>query len=87
MMFILDVWAGSMVRFCTGYMSVNIQSAQIIMNNIMVLLYMIGSGLDSASCAIIGQSLGAGNVEGSKIFYTTFRIIATIAILVLIVLT
>ena len=87
LMYILDVWAGASVRFCTGYLSVDIQSAQVIMMSIMVMLYMVGSGLDSASCAIIGQALGAGNVIGSKIFYTTFRIIASIAIVVVILLT
>ena len=59
LMFALDVWAGSIVRFFSGYLGVEVQSAQVILNNIMVLLYMVGSGLDSAACAFVGQALGA----------------------------
>lgn len=87
LMFALDNWAGSMIRFCTGYLSVDIQSAQGIMVNIMVLLYMIGSGLDSAACALIGQALGAGNVESSKQFFSSFRVITVVLIFFVILLT
>jgi Na+-driven multidrug efflux pump len=87
MMFVLDVWAGSMGRFMTGYLSVDVQSAQIIMVNIMVLLYMVGNGLDSASCALIGQSLGAGKISSAKLFYNSFKVIATVLICFVILLT
>ena len=72
-MFALDVWAGSIVRFLSGYLGVDVQSAQVILNNIMVLLYMIGSGLDSASCALVGQSLVAGDVRLANQFYQNFK--------------
>lgn len=54
MMFALDLLAGSAIRFFTGYLSIDVQSAQGIMVNLMVLLYMLGSGLDAAACALIG---------------------------------
>lgn len=87
MMLALDLLAGSAIRFCTGYLSVDIQSAQGIMVNLMVLLYMLGSGLDAAACALIGHALGAGQIESSKQFYATFRQIAAGLILVVIFLT
>ena len=84
-MFALDVWAGSIVRFASGYLGVDVQSAQIILNNIMVLLYMIGSGLDSAACALVGQSLGAGDVLLANKFYQNFKwVSAAIIFLVMI---
>lgn len=46
----------------------------------MVLLYMTGSGLDNASCALVGQALGANNISAAKGFYSTFRIIASLLI-------
>ena len=85
-MFLLDVWAGSTIRFFTGYMSVDIQSAQIILNNLMVLLYMVGSGLDTAACALIGQALGADSVASAKSFYSTFKTIAASLIGVVMIL-
>lgn len=75
-MFALDNWAGSMIRFCIGYMAVDIQSAQAILVNIMVLLYQVGSGFDSAACALIGQALGANDLKSSKRFYSTISVIA-----------
>jgi Na+-driven multidrug efflux pump len=46
----------------------------------MVLLYMVGSGLDSASCALIGQALGANNESAAKDFYSTFKLIGSFLI-------
>ena len=61
-MFILDNWAGSSVRFFAGYLSVEVQSAQLILYNVITLLYMVGAGFESASCALIGQLLGSGEI-------------------------
>lgn len=85
-MFILDIWAGCTVRFFSGYLSVEIQSAQIILNNIMVILYMFGAGLDSASCALIGQFLGAGKVSHARLYFKTFKLLTTTAIFIILIL-
>ena len=58
MLIVLDCYAGTMVTFISGYISLKAQSAQVILGSIMVFLYMVGRGLEQASCAIVGQHLG-----------------------------
>ena len=54
-MFILDVWAGSSMRFVSGYFGVEVQSSQIVLNSILMIMYMISVGLDSGACTIVGR--------------------------------
>ena len=51
----------------------------------MVLFYMVGSGLDSAACAIVGAKLGSNNVGSARTFYSTFRWLATMMIICVII--
>ena len=41
----LDCWAGGLVTFFAAYISVNTQSAQVVLTSIMVFLFMVGEGL------------------------------------------
>jgi len=50
----LDVWAHAMFRFLSGYLGTGGLSGLAIMMDILVMLYMIGAGLDQASCAFVG---------------------------------
>ena len=52
----------------------------------MVLLYMVGSGLDTAACALIGQALGAESVSSAQSFFSTFKTIASTLIIVVMML-
>ena len=42
---------------------------------------MIGSGLDSAACAFVGQALGYLDVELARSLYRTFKYLSTFIIL------
>ena len=48
--------------------------------NLMVVLYMVGAGLQSASCALIGQNIGKSDVTEAKNFYITFRYVSALII-------
>jgi hypothetical protein len=41
----LDCWAGGLVTIFAAYISVNAQSAQVVLTSIMVFLFMVGEGL------------------------------------------
>jgi len=69
------------MRFLSGYLGNEVLSGMAIMMDILVLLYMIGAGLDQASCAFVGQAIGAGKVTLARKFYHTFCYISTFVIL------
>lgn len=55
----LDAYANCLATFFAGYLSMATQSAQVVLMNIMVVLFfMCGAGIQSAACAIIGQLIG-----------------------------
>mmetsp|Transcript_12782 Transcript_12782/g.21611 ORF Transcript_12782/g.21611 Transcript_12782/m.21611 type:complete len:212 (+) Transcript_12782:864-1499(+) len=80
-MLCLDIWAGCLIFFSCGYLGVTQLAAQILLQNIMVVLYMVGAGLDQASCAIVGQQIGSNNVKMAKVFYDSFRRVTVVIIL------
>ena len=82
----LDVWAHAVFRFVSGYLGVDSLSALAILMDVMVISDMIGMGLDQASCAFVGQALGAGKVALARQFYDAFRLVSAVVILVYMVL-
>jgi Na+-driven multidrug efflux pump len=40
--------------------------------NIVALAYMVGIGLETASCTLVGQNIGKGDVKKAKKYYYTF---------------
>ena len=45
-MLCLDCWAGNLVVFFAGYIGKSCLAAQLVLGNIMVVLYMVGMGLE-----------------------------------------
>ena len=41
--------------------------------NVMTILYMVGMGSDQASCALVGQQLGANKPIKAKVYYRSFK--------------
>lgn len=62
MMAVIDCWGGSIVCAAAGMISTETLAAMVILTNIMCVIYMVGQGLEQASCAIIGNQLGKGDV-------------------------
>jgi Na+-driven multidrug efflux pump len=50
------------------------------------MLYMVGAGFDQASCAFLGQAIGAGKVSLARTFYRTFNYVASIYIIITIII-
>jgi hypothetical protein len=55
---ILDNWAGNIILFVIGYLSVREQATFMILFQLMIVLYRFGAGLDQASNALIGKFIG-----------------------------
>jgi Na+-driven multidrug efflux pump len=81
MMLVLDVWAGSLVIFFSGYISSACLGAMSLLTNIMVVLYMVGRGLEQAACTIIGQKLGQNEVKKARLYFHTLKPLSAIMIL------
>ena len=51
-----------------SYMSIDELASQTILRNIGLLTYMIPVGIAIASGILVGNMVGAGNIEGAKIY-------------------
>lgn len=60
-MMCLDCWAGNLVVIFAGVIGKTVLAAQVVLGNIMVVLYMVGMGLEQAACSIVGNLLGDNN--------------------------
>lgn len=76
----LDAWIGVLIVLFSAYVSLEVQSAQVILMNIMEVLYMVGLGLDQSSCALVGRWLGKNDHKTALEFYNAFRILSPIVI-------
>ena len=52
----------------------------------MVVLYMVGAGMMQASCAVVGQQIGAGDEGMARMLYKSFQIVAGTMIIFVMVL-
>lgn len=54
-MLMLEWWAYEVMTLLSGYIGVNEQASQVVIMNIIALLFMIALGLNQAASATIGQ--------------------------------
>lgn len=55
---ILEWWAYELMTVISGYISVTAQASQVVIMNIIALLFMIAIGLNQAAATTIGQKIG-----------------------------
>lgn len=85
-MLCLDAWSGDLVMLLSGYIGVDVQAAQIVLGNIVYMLYMVGFGLEKAACVIVGQQIGKGDAPEALRYYNTIRIVSAIMIILVIII-
>ena len=81
-MITLDWWVWEFMILISGLLGVKEQAACILIMNIVSLAVMIGFGLEQASCTLIGQEIGRGEISLAKQIYNEFLKISTILILI-----
>jgi multidrug resistance protein, MATE family len=68
-------WAFEIFNIFSGYLSVDIQAAQVILWNFLLLTYQVAKGFSEGICALVGSSIGANKVElGKRIKKVTLTI-------------
>lgn len=84
-MICLDWWVWELMILMCGYFPedtrVTQQAAQIVIMNIVALAYMVGIGLETASCTLVGQQIGKGDVKKAKEYYGTIQIVSAIILI------
>jgi MATE family multidrug resistance protein len=68
MMVCMDMWAFSLLTFISHFLGVNENAGQVILLNVLSLLYSIPLGFSSGACALIGKNIGKGKVATAKIY-------------------
>lgn len=63
-----DIWAFSILTLIAHYLGVNENAGQVILLNVLALLYSIPMGFASGSCALVGKNIGKGKVENAKMY-------------------
>lgn len=66
MIMFLDWTSFQILTMLSGYLGVTEQACQIILWNIMSLLWQIPFGFQMAICALVGNEIGAQNVDRAK---------------------
>ena len=51
------------------------------MMHVVAMAYMVAIGLEQASCALVGQEIGKGDVPNAKLYYRAFEIITTLILI------
>ena len=76
-------WAFELMVILAGILGITEQAANVILFNVVAVFYMIPLGMQEASCALIGNEIGANNPKLAKKYY---KVISTITFLCLIVI-
>lgn len=63
--------------FIAGLISVTDQATIFILINILLLNYMFAFGLETASCTLIGNALGAGDMETARKYAKTLTYVTS----------
>lgn len=64
----MDLWGFSLMTLIAHFLGVNENAGQVILLNVLALLYSIPLGFSSGSCALIGKSIGRGKVATAKMY-------------------
>ena len=64
----LDIWAFTGLTLISSYLGVYENAGQVIMLNVISILYSIPLGFASACCALVGNQMGKGRHEKAKVY-------------------
>lgn len=82
----LDCWVFELMCLIAGYISVIAQATAILIMNIILVFYMMACGFESATCTLIGNQIGKGDVQMAKKFMRTISYLSAVIISFIVVL-
>ena len=62
----LETWAYEIMTLESGYLNVDDQAAQVVLINLLSILFMFSIGMQQATSSLIGQEIGRNNVRKAK---------------------
>ena len=68
-MLLAEGWAFNVLGVLAGLISVTDQAVNTILLNLIAIMFMVPMGIQSASCAIIGEQIGANRVRQAKEYF------------------
>jgi len=86
LMLCAEWWAFEVLILLAGYIGVVEQAAQILLFNMIALMFMVALGMQEATCALVGNSVGENNIPQAKRFFRISFAISSMAIILVIVL-
>lgn len=84
LMLCLDVYGNILVDIVSGWISVECQAAQVVLVNIICMVFMVGLGMEQSSCSLVGRQIGRNNISEAKQFYKAFLKFTTLIILLVV---
>jgi MATE family multidrug resistance protein len=80
--FCFDMWSFAILTYISHYLGINENAAQVILYNLVGLLYAIPLGFNSAACTLVGRNIGRWNVAKAKLYgYQTIFLTIMISII------
>jgi len=63
-----DIWAFTFLTLVAHFLGVDENAGQVILLNVLSILYSIPMGFASGSCALVGRNIGKGKVAKAKMY-------------------
>ena len=85
LMVLLDGGAWHLMTFTCGFLGVDAQTTQVVIMNLLIILYQVCFGLMQAATALVGQRIGANDVPNARQYYKYFKFytLSLVALLVI----
>ena len=80
-MIVLEVWAVEVLGVFAGWISINDQAVNSILQCFNSVMFMVPIGAQAAACALIGEQIGANNVKQAREFLKVI-VILTVGVIV-----
>ena len=74
----MNLWIWEIQVLISGFFSIEEQSSQIILMQILIYCFMFAVGLEASTCAMIGNLLGKQKITEAQQTYTRFKVVALV---------
>jgi Na+-driven multidrug efflux pump len=74
----LDYWTWELMTLSAGILGVEDQACQVILINILAFCYMFGSGMQTTTCALVGNQIGRGDAVMAIKTFKEVAIVSTV---------
>jgi len=80
LMLMLDWGAFEILVLLSGLIGVDDQAACILVMNIVLLAYIFSEGFDTAACTLVGNQIGAGDLQMARQYYKSLQVVMALSV-------